>query len=82
MCRVCNSTGQDCRIAEGSVPGEGIEDVDFVFYVSAMQTDRCNKSLTVAYAAHCQQESVLDRYLRMMSFYVSILKESPKASIN
>lgn len=26
-----------------------------------MQTDRCEKSLTVAYASHCQQESSLDR---------------------
>lgn len=61
-CRICNSTGQDCGIAKGSIAGEGIENFDFVFYVSAMQTERCNKSLTVAYAAHCQQESALDRY--------------------
>ncbi|XP_060515832.1 leishmanolysin-like peptidase [Cylas formicarius] len=60
-CRVCNSTGQQCRIMEGSTPGGGIPDFDFVFYVSAMQTERCNKSLTVAYASHCQQESGLDR---------------------
>lgn len=46
----------------GSKPGKGILDFDFVFYVSAMQTERCNKSLTVAYASHCQQESGLDRY--------------------
>lgn len=26
-----------------------------------MQTERCEKSLTVAYASHCQQESSLDR---------------------
>lgn len=61
MCRKCNSTGQDCGIEEGSTAGVGIEDADFVFYVSAMQTDRCKKSLTVAYAAHCQQETSLDR---------------------
>lgn len=60
-CRVCNTTGQDCKIEAGSKPGEGIQDSDFVFYVSAMQTERCNKSLTVAYAAHCQQEIALDR---------------------
>lgn len=41
--------------------GSGIENSDFVFYVSAMQTDRCNKGHTVAYAAHCQQEAALDR---------------------
>lgn len=60
-CRTCNATGQDCRRSPGSEAGPGITDVDFVFYVSAMQTERCNKSLTVAYAAHCQQETALDR---------------------
>lgn len=60
-CRICNSTGQNCRIAKDSKQGKGIPDFDFVFYVSAMQTERCNKTLTVAYAAHCQQESALDR---------------------
>ncbi|XP_018320626.1 leishmanolysin-like peptidase [Agrilus planipennis] len=60
-CRICNSTGQDCKIAKGSRPGEGINGFDFIFYISAMQTVRCNKSLTVAYAAHCQQETSLDR---------------------
>lgn len=61
ICRVCNATGQECRPLSGSTPGTGIEDADFVFYVSAMQTERCNKSLTVAYASHCQQEAALDR---------------------
>ncbi|CAG9768000.1 unnamed protein product [Ceutorhynchus assimilis] len=60
-CRVCNSTGQNCGVFPGSQAGDGIPDFDFVFYVSAMQTERCNKSLTVAYASHCQQESGLDR---------------------
>ena len=39
----------------------GIEAADFVFYISAMETERCQKGMTVAYAAHCQQESALDR---------------------
>ena len=39
----------------------GIESADFVFYISAMETERCQKGMTVAYAAHCQQESALDR---------------------
>lgn len=51
----------DCGI-QGSSLGAGIQDADFVFYVSAMETERCHKGLTVAYAAHCQQEAVLDRY--------------------
>jgi leishmanolysin-like peptidase len=61
VCRVCNATGQDCRVDSNSRAGPGIEGADFVFYVSARQTERCHKGLTVAYAAHCQQESALDR---------------------
>jgi leishmanolysin-like peptidase len=40
---------------------EGVEDTDFVLYVSAVETERCKRGLTVAYASHCQQESALDR---------------------
>ncbi|XP_033218855.1 leishmanolysin-like peptidase isoform X2 [Belonocnema kinseyi] len=61
VCRTCNATGHKCGVAEGSVAGAGIDGADFVFYVSAMQTERCHKGMTVAYAAHCQQESALDR---------------------
>ncbi|KAK2713395.1 hypothetical protein QYM36_009308 [Artemia franciscana] len=59
-CRICNAQGTDCR-EEGSVAGRGIKDADFVFYVSALNTNRCHKGQTVAYAAHCQQEVSLDR---------------------
>ena len=39
---------------------------DFVLYVSSLTTDQCmeavgGEAMTVAYAAHCQQESELDR---------------------
>ncbi|CAD7091076.1 unnamed protein product [Hermetia illucens] len=61
VCRVCNATGQDCRVDPESEAGPGILNADFILYVSALQTDRCHKGLTVAYAAHCQQESSLDR---------------------
>lgn len=61
VCRTCNATGQDCKDDPASEPGAGIHNADFIFYVSARQTDRCHKGLTVAYAAHCQQESALDR---------------------
>lgn len=61
-CRVCNEAGLNCRVEPNSEPGEGIDGADFVFYVSAMSTERCKKGLTVAYAAHCQQEAALDRY--------------------
>lgn len=61
VCRTCNETGQDCGTQPGSARGAGIDNADFIFYVSAMQTERCNKGQTVAYAAHCQQEAALDR---------------------
>jgi leishmanolysin-like peptidase len=60
VCRTCNSTGQDCGMMNSS-RGAGIDGADFVFYVSAMETERCHKGMTVAYAAHCQQEAALDR---------------------
>merc|ERR1719410_1380794 len=41
--------------------GSGIVNADFVFYISATETERCQKGMTVAYAAHCQQEAALDR---------------------
>ena len=46
---------------KGPRGGKGIEGADFVFYISAMETERCQKGMTVAYAAHCQQEAALDR---------------------
>lgn len=61
VCRTCNATGQNCKEDDKSELGEGIENSDFIFYVSARQTERCQKGLTVAYAAHCQQESSMDR---------------------
>uniref|UniRef100_A0A1B0GDZ8 Leishmanolysin-like peptidase n=1 Tax=Glossina morsitans morsitans TaxID=37546 RepID=A0A1B0GDZ8_GLOMM len=61
ICRVCNASGQNCRIDNSTEAGEGIQNSDFIFYVSARQTERCHKGLTVAYAAHCQQEATLDR---------------------
>ncbi|CAG0916897.1 unnamed protein product, partial [Notodromas monacha] len=59
-CRVCDGLGRDCHEINGT-RGQGIFDADFVFYVSAMETERCHKGMTVAYAAHCQQEASLDR---------------------
>ncbi len=60
VCRVCNAFGQNCKL-KGPKGGKGIDGADFVFYISAMQTERCQKGMTVAYAAHCQQEAALDR---------------------
>ncbi|XP_040565883.1 leishmanolysin-like peptidase [Lepeophtheirus salmonis] len=61
VCLVCNSFGQDCRVKGPKKPSPGIHSSDFVFYISAMETERCQKGMTVAYAAHCQQEAALDR---------------------
>ncbi|KAG7161238.1 Leishmanolysin-like peptidase-like, partial [Homarus americanus] len=55
-CRVCNTLGQNCR----EVNKEESR-ADFVFYISALETERCKRGYTVAYAAHCQQEAALDR---------------------
>lgn len=57
---MCNSLGQNCREVTKEV-GNGIPGADFVFYISALETDRCKRGYTVAYAAHCQQEAALDR---------------------
>ncbi|XP_064471791.1 leishmanolysin-like peptidase isoform X2 [Ornithodoros turicata] len=59
-CRTCDRTGRLCRTVKGTM-GPGIANADFVFYISAMQTHRCFKGQTVAYAAHCQQEAATDR---------------------
>ena len=63
VCRVCNAFGQNCGVVGGREAGSGIVNADFVFYISAMETERCQKGMTVAYAAHCQQEAALDRWV-------------------
>lgn len=56
VCRICNAKGKNCTIERGTSQGKGISNADFVFYISALQTERCNKNKTstVAYAAHCK----------------------------
>lgn len=61
VCRTCSRTGNHCREDATTEKGEGVLNADFVFYVSANPTERCRTGLTVAYAAHCQQESAMDR---------------------
>ncbi|KAF9821530.1 hypothetical protein SFRURICE_014294 [Spodoptera frugiperda] len=43
--------------ATAAVDYPGVNDTDFVLYVSAVETERCRRGQTVAYASHCQQES-------------------------
>jgi len=63
-CSTCDSSGRNCNSERNR--GKGLSDVDFVLYVSALNTEQCIESIagqaeTVAYAAHCQQEDELDR---------------------
>ncbi|CAB3240905.1 unnamed protein product [Arctia plantaginis] len=53
--------GLETRVFAEDTDYPGVEDTDFVLYVSAVETERCRRGLTVAYASHCQQESALDR---------------------
>ena len=77
VCRVCNAFGQNCGVVGSSQPGPGINNADFVFYISAMETERCQKGMTVAYAAHCQQEAALDRWARQVKSNQCIPQHSP-----
>jgi len=63
-CSTCDSSGRNCKSDKNR--GKGVSDVDFILYVSALNTEQCIESVagqaeTVAYAAHCQQEDELDR---------------------
>ncbi|XP_071451528.1 leishmanolysin-like peptidase [Hetaerina americana] len=76
VCRTCDDSGHNCidsgpdgiaNIPAGEdgakmgAKGLGVSSADFILYVSAVETERCNWGSTVAYAAHCQQEAALDR---------------------
>ncbi|XP_037292230.1 leishmanolysin-like peptidase isoform X2 [Manduca sexta] len=56
-----NETETPATVDDDEEEPQGVEDTDFVLYVSAVETERCRRGLTVAYASHCQQESALDR---------------------
>lgn len=59
---------QVCRIAHGSMymtvgyGGLGVENADFILFVSTTHEERCVVGSAVAYAAYCQLEGALDRY--------------------
>lgn len=55
----------------------GVNRTDFILYVAALSTARCEFHRTVAFAAHCQQEKALDR---PVAGYFSICPESISAS--
>ena len=67
-CKTCDANGRRCRDNAKASGGasNGVRNADFVLYVSAVPTKQCLETIggeaeTVAYAAHCQQESELDR---------------------
>ncbi|CAJ0580665.1 unnamed protein product, partial [Mesorhabditis spiculigera] len=57
-CQFCSNP--DACATLGSA-GEGVEGADFILYVAAKHTKRCENADTLAYAAHCQQEQTYDR---------------------
>lgn len=61
QCQYClDSSANSCQ-KSGPPDGSGVNNADFLLYVSAVHSDRCKNRDTVAYAAHCQQEAELDR---------------------
>ena len=62
QCRVCDEHGNDCKDATGleNAAGQGYNDTDFVLFVTSSDRN-CERKDTVAYAAVCQQEEILDR---------------------
>lgn len=68
--------GNDCREKGTRYPGIN---ADFILYISAINTEHCNISNTVAFASYCQLES---KYNRPVAGYVNICPQSvsPKQS--
>lgn len=64
------STGQ---FRSSGKAGEGVTNADFILYVAALSSVKCQQAKTIAYAAHCQQEIVLDR---PVAGYISICPDS------
>ena len=62
QCKVCSQAGKSCG-PTGPPDGPGVEDADFVLYVSGLTTERCGQENIVAYAAYCQLEAELDRWV-------------------
>ncbi|KAL5010564.1 hypothetical protein ScPMuIL_012869 [Solemya velum] len=59
--------------------GPGVSDKDFILYVAALDSARCQQAKTIAYAAHCQQEKALDRPI---AGYFSICPNSITTSMH
>ena len=74
----CREVLPDGTMSVNGEEGEGIPNADFVLYVSADETDRCDVGTTVAYAAYCQLESERDRcsnFLTCLSSFTGLCSE-------
>ncbi len=69
VCRYCLN-GNDCR--EKGTKNKGLN-ADFILYISAINTEHCNISNTVAFASYCQLES---KHNRPVAGYVNICPQS------
>jgi hypothetical protein len=58
VCRYCLN-GNECHEKEAKSSGVN---ADFILYISAINTEHCNISNTVAFASYCQLESKHNRY--------------------
>ena len=76
-CVVCDEHGRDCVREKPSGTNHslinGIQDADFVFYISTLQSVRCGKGSTIAYAAHCQQETTLNRFVMDETYNTTVI---------
>ena len=70
---------QACRVAPTGesfqatgVSGAGVDNADFILYISAKSLERCYVGSTVAYAAYCQLEPALDRYVTVLKLKLSV----------
>ena len=59
---MCRQSLEGAVYEQVGVAGEGVIDSDFILYISAHETERCDFGSTVAYSAYCQQETSFDRY--------------------
>lgn len=59
-CSYCNTTSRRCT-TNPTTEGKGVANTQLLLYVSAKQTVRCKKDQTIAYAAHCAQDTKTDR---------------------
>ena len=68
-CKVCDDDGSNCETI--GQDGAGVENADFVLYVSADLTFAQCGGGALAFAVPCQLERQFDRSAALISIYVS-----------